>query len=476
MPTIKGVFDGDYTFTATAATKQSGVLSLTISGISFDRKPYTMGNVGQNADNSIKVAVTAKSGTKTYWYNLSTDTWTSSEGDLSVEYGETVSITCSAGGEFTDAYGSYSTATSSAAVNSQYGLSFNVPDGNFTLNSYTYTITQSAHQTITVQNTSTDGQKSYTSNFTAYYGDSWTASIAAESGYEAGTLSGTNGIVKGAYTLSATAAQQMSGEITNDVILNVINTVFGKNTFIIDRKPYSDDNVGNDAANFPTITITGGSATKTYWYRLSDDTWVAFDSNTITATVGDQLTATLKVDNGNFVNAYTIHNSNSSTVSLTVQEDFTLRQETPSVAIDCTLKTFAFTITQSDHQTITVHNTTITGSNDYTSSFTAYWGDSWTASIAADANYNPGTLSATSGTVTAAVSVSATAATANTRTVTISPTQHQTITVKFSNGKTYTSSPTETVVCEEPYGVTFTVSVEADAGYIAGAVHVEEAS
>lgn len=62
----------------------------------------------------------------------------------------------------------------------------------------------------------------------------------------------------------------------------------------------------------------------------------------------------------------------------------------------------------------------------------------------------------------------------NTRTVTIAPMVNQTMTVEFSNGKTYTSKPDQEVVCEEPYGTTFTVSVEADPGYIAGAVKVTE--
>lgn len=77
----------------------------------------------------------------------------------------------------------------------------------------------------------------------------------------------------------------------------------------------------------------------------------------------------------------------------------------------------AVTITQSANQTITV---TCNGTA-HTSSFTANYGDTYTAAIAANTGYNPGTLSSTSGTLTAAITISATAATAKTYTITVTP-------------------------------------------------------
>lgn len=76
--------------------------------------------------------------------------------------------------------------------------------------SYLVTIVQSAHQTITVTCNGTN----YTSNFTANYGDKWTATILASSGYRPGTLSATSGTITGAVTISATAATVIQYRVT----------------------------------------------------------------------------------------------------------------------------------------------------------------------------------------------------------------------------------------------------------------------
>lgn len=76
--------------------------------------------------------------------------------------------------------------------------------------SYLVTIVQSAHQTITVTCNGTN----YTSNFTANYGDRWTATILASSGYRPGTLSATSGTITGAVTISATAATVIQYRVT----------------------------------------------------------------------------------------------------------------------------------------------------------------------------------------------------------------------------------------------------------------------
>lgn len=68
---------------------------------------------------------------------------------------------------------------------------------------FTFTIVQSPHQTITV--TTADGVE-HTETFSIKYGTSWTASLKADAGYIAGTLSATSGIAYGATTVSATSA------------------------------------------------------------------------------------------------------------------------------------------------------------------------------------------------------------------------------------------------------------------------------
>lgn len=78
------------------------------------------------------------------------------------------------------------------------------------------TIVQSAHQTITVTCNGTN----YTSNFTANYGDKWTATILASSGYKPGTLSATSGTIYGAVTISATAATIIQYKVTLKTVEN----------------------------------------------------------------------------------------------------------------------------------------------------------------------------------------------------------------------------------------------------------------
>lgn len=82
--------------------------------------------------------------------------------------------------------------------------------------SYLVTIVQSAHQTITV----TCNGVNYTSNFTANYGDTWTATILASSGYRPGTLSATSGTITGAVTISATAATIIQYMVTLNTVDN----------------------------------------------------------------------------------------------------------------------------------------------------------------------------------------------------------------------------------------------------------------
>jgi len=120
-------------------------------------------------------------------------------------------------------------------------------------------------------------------------------------------------------------------------------------------------------------------------------------------------------------------------------------------------KTYLVTITQSSNQTIKV----VCDGTTYTSSFTANHGDTWTATVTPSTGYNAGTLSATGGTVTGAVTIKASAATIKTFTVTITQSSNQTIKV-VCGGTTYTSSFTAN------YGATWTATVTPSNGYKAG--------
>lgn len=68
---------------------------------------------------------------------------------------------------------------------------------------YTVSIKQTPNQTITV--TTSDGTK-HTSDFAVKVGTTWTATVDADTGYNAGKLIASSGIVNGATTVSATEA------------------------------------------------------------------------------------------------------------------------------------------------------------------------------------------------------------------------------------------------------------------------------
>lgn len=121
-----------------------------------------------------------------------------------------------------------------------------------------------------------------------------------------------------------------------------------------------------------------------------------------------------------------------------------------------TKQTFTFYINQSDHQTITVTCNGVA----HTSTFSATYGDKWTATITPATGYNAGKLSATSGTITSAVTISATAAAIKTFTLSFGATTNQTYTATVSGStKAATSSATSYTV---NYGTTYSVAYTAN--------------
>ena len=133
--------------------------------------------------------------------------------------------------------------------------------------------------------------------------------------------------------------------------------------------------------------------------------------------------------------------------------------EAGSFKLSCTAaakQTYTFTINQSSHQTITV---TCNGTA-HTSTFTATYGDKWTATITPATGYNAGKLSATSGTITSAVTISATAAAIKTFTLSFGATTNQTYTATIGGStKAATSSATSYTV---NYGTTYSVAYTAN--------------
>ena len=190
-----------------------------------------------------------------------------------------------------------------------------------------------------------------------------------------------------------------------------------------------------------TIKVTNASGT-----AISAGTLLPMNTAlTITCTPATGYKASSPTINGTTVTSpYKITQANIEAGSFTLS------------ATAATKQTFTFTINQSAHQTITVTCNGVA----HTSTFTATYGDKWTATISPDTWYNAGTLSSTSGTITGAVTVSATAAAIKTFTLSFGATTNQTYTATVGGStKAATSSATSYTV---NYGTTYSVAYTAN--------------
>lgn len=133
--------------------------------------------------------------------------------------------------------------------------------------------------------------------------------------------------------------------------------------------------------------------------------------------------------------------------------------EAGSFKLSCTAaakQTFTFYINQSAHQTITVTCNGVA----HTSTFSATYGDKWTATITPATGYNAGKLSATSGTITGSVTISATAAAIKTFTLSFGATTNQTyVATVGGDAKVTTAKATSYTV---NYGTTYSVDYRAN--------------
>ena len=219
-----------------------------------------------------------------------------------------------------------------------------------TLKTFNFTINQSANQTITV--TTGDGTQ-HTSSFVANYGTTWTATIAADTGYKAGTLSATSGTVTGDYTLSATEATDPTGQ-----------------DFLVTINPGAHQQIG--VLDYRSGNVYTSSFTVKY---------------------GDSIRVLgVEADSGYIAGEISVSGEYSGDLGqLTVLGPVTISAS--EAKLNTTKPDCVINIVQSAHQTITVrryHGSTYT---DYTSSFTAEYDDIILASVEADTGYEAGKLS-----------------------------------------------------------------------------------
>lgn len=127
----------------------------------------------------------------------------------------------------------------------------------------TVTIVQSANQTITV----ICNGNSYTSTFTAKVGSTYTASISASTGYNAGTLNSTSGTLTDNITISATAATLKTyiytiNQPTGGTITVTVDGVAHTSTFTVQHgKTASNRCTPNSGYTFKTFTLSGSYQT-----------------------------------------------------------------------------------------------------------------------------------------------------------------------------------------------------------------------
>lgn len=127
----------------------------------------------------------------------------------------------------------------------------------------TVTIVQSANQKITV----ICNGNSYTSTFTAKAGSTYTASISASTGYNAGTLNSTSGTLTDNITISATAATLKTytytiNQPTGGTITVTVDGVAYTSTFTVQHgKTASNLCKPNSGYTFKTFTLSGSYQT-----------------------------------------------------------------------------------------------------------------------------------------------------------------------------------------------------------------------
>lgn len=201
--------------------------------------------------------------------------------------------------------------------------------------------------------------------------------------------------------------------------------------------------VQTKVANYFTVTITQ-SANQTITVTCGGKDY----TSTFSALAGSQYTVKVTPNTG-----YTAGTPNVT--SGYVNSNISIS------ATAATKATYVFTINKTSNQTITVTygGTTYKSTASSNTIFTATYGEKWTATIAGATGYNPGTLSATSGTITGAVTLSATAATIKTFTLSFGATTNQTYVATIGGtAKAATSSATSYTV---NYGTSYSVAYTA---------------
>lgn len=172
-----------------------------------------------------------------------------------------------------------------------------------------------------------------------------------------------------------------------------------------------------------------------------------FYTNTFTAPAGSYYTVTVIPEKGYL-------EGKPSTSSGYVNSNITITASPASKA------TYQVIIAQTPNQTITVR---LNDTTNYTSSFNANYGDTYTVTVTPNEGYIAGTPTQTSGTIIGNITISATPATIIKCTITVTQPENGRIEV---NGQTGTSFAIN-------YGTSTKVEAIADSGYVVDALYVD---
>lgn len=194
-------------------------------------------------------------------------------------------------------------------------------------------------------------------------------------------------------------------------------------------------------------------------------------SNTFIVTIVQSENQTIKVTYNGTVYTETFEALAGSQISVVVEPATGYTAGAPSItsgyvtenltifASPATKATYLVTINQTEGQIISVVCNGVT----YTSSFTAEYGDTWTAIVEANEGYIEGTLNLTSGTITGNVTISATNAEIKKYVVSVTQPENGSITVNDIEGTSFSYN----------HGTSLTIAATEDYGYEVTALYVD---
>ena len=402
----------DKGYTAGIPNTKGGIVN---SNITINATPATKSNVTitiiQSANQTIHIYTPYKTGGTDHTSTFTCPVGTTYEAEIIAKSGYTAgTLNIGENGAFSNDI----TINATAAVASQYTL----------------TITQSAHQTITV----TANGKTYTSSVSLPYGTRWSATITPDTGYMAGKLNKTSGIITGDDTVYATTDAIISkfsisvGATTNQTYKLTIDGVAKPQT--AEASSYST----NYNSHY-TVEYIANAATAAYTYTASENvsgtvtTNVSIPAKSATATLryytlnipaatnqSYTLVLTTNTTYGGSLPTYIKTNTKAAQklsvpygtkyfITYTADSGYnagasktgTVTSDTNVTHNPATVATATVTIVQSDNQTIHVYTPQKAGGTDHTSSFTCPIGTKYEAEVIAANGYIAGTLNVNGG-------------------------------------------------------------------------------